>query len=91
MDTENINFAFMVPCIIIQLLQKFHIHGSVHHDTNVTKMTNKMQLCRIIYCFLTSLHVSSDNIVRNMYSSQETINYPTQMHFVGHFVTNEDI
>jgi len=25
-----------------------------------TKMTNKMQLCRIIYCFLTVLHVSSD-------------------------------
>jgi len=23
-------------------------------------MTNKMQLCRIIYCFLTALHVSSD-------------------------------
>jgi hypothetical protein len=23
-------------------------------------MTNKMQLCRIIYCSLTSLHVSSD-------------------------------
>jgi len=24
------------------------------------KMTNKMQLCRIIYCSLTALHVSSD-------------------------------
>ena len=23
-------------------------------------MTNKMQLCRIIYCFVTALHVSSD-------------------------------
>ena len=25
-------------------------------------MTNKMQLCRIIYCCLTALHVSSDII-----------------------------
>jgi len=25
-----------------------------------TKMTDKMQLCRIIYCSLTALHVSSD-------------------------------
>jgi len=33
------------------------IHGSVHHDT-ITKLTNKMQLCRLIYCSLTALHVS---------------------------------
>jgi len=25
-----------------------------------TEMTNKMQLCRIIYCSLTAVHVSSD-------------------------------
>jgi hypothetical protein len=31
----------------------------VHHDV-ITKLTNKMQLCRIIYCSLTALHVSSD-------------------------------
>jgi hypothetical protein len=36
-----------------------NIHGSVHHDV-ITKMTNKMQLCRTIYCSLTALHVSSD-------------------------------
>jgi hypothetical protein len=36
------------------------IHGSVHHDTVFTKITNEMQLCIIIYCFLTALHVSSD-------------------------------
>jgi len=36
------------------------LHGSVHHDIIFTKMTNKMQLCRIIYCSLTALHVSSD-------------------------------
>jgi len=35
---------FTVPCIMIQFM----------------KMTNKMQLCRIIYCSLTALHVSSD-------------------------------
>jgi len=38
------HLTFMVPCIMI----KFR------------KMTNKMQLCRIIYCSLTALHVSSD-------------------------------
>ena len=27
----------------------------------------------------------SENIARNMYSSQGTINYPTQLHLVCHF------
>ena len=30
-----------------------------------TKMTNKMQLSRIIYCSLTALHVSSDIIAHH--------------------------
>jgi len=25
------------------------VHGSVHHNTNLIEMTNKMQLCRTIY------------------------------------------
>jgi hypothetical protein len=25
------------------------VHGSVHHNTNVIEMTNKMQLCRTVY------------------------------------------
>jgi len=29
--------------------------------------------------------IMSENIARNMQSSQGTINYPTQLHFVGHF------
>jgi len=44
------------------LMYWFHwldIHGSVHHGI-ITKKTNKMQLCRIIYCSLTTLHVPSD-------------------------------
>jgi hypothetical protein len=36
------------------------IHGSMHHDIIFTKMTDMMQLCGIIYCSLTALHVSSD-------------------------------
>jgi hypothetical protein len=28
----------------------------------------------------------SENIARNMYSSQGIINYPTQLHLVGHFL-----
>ena len=27
----------------------------------------------------------SENVARNMYSSQGIINYPTQLHLVGHF------
>ena len=42
------------------LLKQLDIHGSVHHNTVFTKITNKMQLYRIIYCPLTALHVSSD-------------------------------
>jgi hypothetical protein len=29
------------------------------------KMTNKMQLCRIIYCSLTAVHVSSDKFAHH--------------------------
>jgi len=36
------------------------IHVSVHHNTIFIKLTNKMQLCRIIYFSLPALHVSSD-------------------------------
>jgi hypothetical protein len=37
------------------------VHCRVHNGpTMITKMTNKMQLCRLIYCSLTALHVSSD-------------------------------
>jgi len=39
---------------------RLDIHGSVHRDTIFAKLTNKIQLCRIIYCSLTDLHVSSD-------------------------------
>jgi len=31
------------------------------------------------------LLMMSENIVQNMYSSEGTINYPTQLHLVGHF------
>ena len=39
-----INLIFMFPCIMTQYM----------------KMTNKIQLCRIIYYSLAALHVSSD-------------------------------
>ena len=41
---NKINFIFVVSCIMIQ----------------TTKMTKKKQLCRIIHCSLSALHVSSD-------------------------------
>jgi hypothetical protein len=40
---------FMVPCVMIQFI----------------KMSNKLQLCRIIYCSLTALHVSNDIFVHH--------------------------
>jgi len=30
-------------------LLQLDVHGSVHHNTNLIEMTNKMQLCRTIY------------------------------------------
>jgi hypothetical protein len=36
------------------------LHDHLHIPSNFYKMTNKMQLCGIIYCSLTTLHVSSD-------------------------------
>ena len=35
------------------------VHEFVPHDI-ITKTTNKMQLCRLIYYFLSALHVSGD-------------------------------
>jgi hypothetical protein len=32
------------------------------------------------------LLLMSENVARNMYSSQGTINYSTQLHLVGHFI-----
>jgi hypothetical protein len=32
----------------------------------------------------------SKNIARNVYGSQETINYSTQLHLVGHFVKKKN-
>jgi hypothetical protein len=52
----------------LQLINKYKIkyihyhldvHESVHRDT-ITKTTNKMQLCRLIYYSLSALHVSSN-------------------------------
>jgi hypothetical protein len=49
-------------CVVLltpSYVAKFDTHGSVHHDI-ITKITNKMQLCRLIYCSLAALNVSSD-------------------------------
>jgi len=43
------NLVFMFPCIV----------------TQYTKMTNKMQRCRIIYYSLAAVHVSSDIFARH--------------------------
>jgi hypothetical protein len=33
---------------------KLDVHGSVHHSTNLAKMTKNMQLCRTIYYSIVS-------------------------------------
>jgi len=42
----------------------------MYHNTIFTKMTNKVQQCRIIYCSLTALHVSGNIIAHH----QERLN-----------------
>jgi hypothetical protein len=66
-DQENI----MYSCVAIT--QVFDVHEFVHCDT-ITKITNKMQLYRLIYYFELALHVSysqvllmmGENIARSM-------------------------
>ena len=40
-------------------IYKRDVHESVHRDI-ITKISNKMQLCRLIYYSLSALHVSSE-------------------------------
>jgi hypothetical protein len=46
------------------------IHETTVDSNNFYKMTNKIQLCRIMYCSLSVLHVSSGIIARH----QEQLN-----------------
>jgi hypothetical protein len=62
---------FKVPCIMIQFM----------------KMTNKMQLCRIIYCSLTALHVSSDIFTHH----QEHLNCMYSFWYYSHVSLLADI
>jgi len=55
-----------------------YIHGSVLHDI-ITKMTNTMQLFRIIYCSLTALHVSG-----HVFVHQEHLNYIYSFWYYSH-------
>ena len=48
----------------------------------LTKMTNTMQLCRIIYCSLRALHVSSDIFAHH----QENLNCIYSFWFHSHVV-----
>jgi hypothetical protein len=40
-------------------------YPQIHCKNLLTKVTDKIQLCRIIYCSLTALHVSSDIFVHH--------------------------
>jgi len=48
---ETLQSATMLFVVFMLLANfaLFDVHGSVHHNTNLTEMTNKMQLCRTIY------------------------------------------
>jgi hypothetical protein len=39
--------------------EKLDLHGSVHHNTNLIEMTNKMQLCRSIYYSIPRRQITS--------------------------------
>jgi len=43
----------------LSVTNKRDVHGSVHHDI-ITKITNKLQIRRLIYYSLSVLHVSGD-------------------------------
>jgi len=51
-DVRNI-IPFSQRCdlyfINLHRVDKRDVYGSVHHDTNLIEMTNKIQLCRTIY------------------------------------------
>ena len=47
--SEGLNTLFIYIFHITKQNPDFDIHRSVHHNTILIKMTNKMQLCRIIY------------------------------------------
>jgi len=52
--TMEVNSATMTLTRISQVpcggtTSQLDVHGSVHHNTNLIEMTNKMQLCRTIY------------------------------------------
>jgi len=66
-----LNLIFKVPCIMIQFM----------------KITNKMQLCRIIYCSLTALHVLSDIFTHH----QEHINCMYSFWYYSHVLLPADI
>jgi hypothetical protein len=62
-------FQAIFSLIIRSILNVITASGFIHEAVITVKM------------FL----IMSENNALNMYSSQETINYPTQLHLVGHF------
>ena len=59
-------------------------HGSV--PTLPWYQPSKTYVCNTRSCnTVWMLLIMSENIARNMYSSQGIINYPTQLHLVSHF------
>jgi len=62
-DFFQCNYVLVYSHILVKLLyaqlEYLDIHVSVHRDI-ITKTTNKIQLCRLIYYSLSGLHVSGD-------------------------------
>jgi len=54
---HSVKLTFMDPCIMIQFLQNDQKDATLYDNLFLLK---KMQLCTIIYFYLTVLHVSSD-------------------------------
>ena len=56
-NTDTISKNLTILCFSTDF--KFTLFNKIRFN-KFTKMTNKMQLCRIIYCSLAALHVSRD-------------------------------
>ena len=90
----------MQPCrIIYYSLTALHVSSNIfaHHQEHLNCITVsgiKVSRCRPAATYVCNtrscntvqmLLIMSENIARNMQSSQGIINYPTRLHLVGHF------
>jgi len=65
---------------VLQLLVLHTYVAAAWYQPAATYMYNTGS-CKTVWMLL----IMSENVARNMYSSQGIINFPTELHLVGHF------